>query len=528
MNSNLRNRDEIIQALKRELVGPSPAGEEIDCSSGVVLSDEKQAYLPHKEKTTGEEILQRDRPTKRYGVGVLYPFMAIDVDESSIPEAGLEPQDAAPVKATEDFRPRSEEPVVMAEAEKDIAAIVSRNESLSSDDEGGELDLSSANTYKPSSMAVSFVASLDTVDSLVVEAVGGRYRKLEVKAGLKTHSWWLRSPVQLTARYSSLALRSNNHGQIAQGPPQTTNTEGLDVQIEVFSRPSPDDNGQLLTVCLVNRKPAASSLDEISLFQARFSAFFEANGVRVPCIRAYPGGATEFPDDEEQSIDLLYRSVETYGIGHGCAADWECAPKDELASAITAESLPVFETPSVTPDIRRNDGTSIDVSMLDLAGLSPGQDGMDSLDEVITGYETWITECEKQIDFLQLAHQITATAHMDQCKSAAARMRTGISFLRSDPQAFEAFRLANHAVLLQQIRTRRDVRTVGYDPAVKRYTFSSPYPEVDASAVPPGRGTWRPFQIAFLLMSLESTADASDQNREVVELIWFPTGGGKT
>jgi len=39
---------------------------------------------------------------------------------------------------------------------------------------------------------------------------------------------------------------------------------------------------------------------------------------------------------------------------------------------------------------------------------------------------------------------------------------------------------------------------------------------------------WRPFQLAFLLTSLQSAVDDSDDYRDTVDLIWFPTGGGKT
>ena len=46
-----------------------------------------------------------------------------------------------------------------------------------------------------------------------------------------------------------------------------------------------------------------------------------------------------------------------------------------------------------------------------------------------------------------------------------------------------------------------------------------------ASVDPP---TWRPFQLAFLLMNLKGIAEPAHDDREVVDLLFFPTGGGKT
>nr|MDT0664236.1 helicase [Micromonospora sp. DSM 115978] len=41
------------------------------------------------------------------------------------------------------------------------------------------------------------------------------------------------------------------------------------------------------------------------------------------------------------------------------------------------------------------------------------------------------------------------------------------------------------------------------------------------------RAEWRPFQLGFLLLTIEGASTDCD-DRDVVDLIWFPTGGGKT
>src|SRR5260370_17657056 len=75
-------RDIILQALKEELVGPSPQGREIDCTQPISFDEAKQSYGPWRQQGSGEEILLRDPPCKRYAVGVLYP-LGIPVEEDS-------------------------------------------------------------------------------------------------------------------------------------------------------------------------------------------------------------------------------------------------------------------------------------------------------------------------------------------------------------------------------------------------------------------------------------------------------------
>ena len=88
MIDHISNRKEIIQALTEELLGPSPAGHEIDCTKLPLTFDSyESAFGPFIEKSSGEEIIVRDYPTKRYGIGVLYPFGTKD-EEIILIEAG--------------------------------------------------------------------------------------------------------------------------------------------------------------------------------------------------------------------------------------------------------------------------------------------------------------------------------------------------------------------------------------------------------------------------------------------------------
>ncbi len=89
---------------------------------------------------------------------------------------------------------------------------------------------------------------------------------------------------------------------------------------------------------------------------------------------------------------------------------------------------------------------------------------------------------------------------------AADRIERGIALL-ADPQCLDAFKTANRT-MAKAAKQRVGVMQQA-DPATIR-------PE------------WRPFQLAFILMNLPGIADPTDADREVVDLLFFPTGGGKT
>src|SRR5207253_10663053 len=53
----------------------------------------------------------------------------------------------------------------------------------------------------------------------------------------------------------------------------------------------------------------------------------------------------------------------------------------------------------------------------------------------------------------------------------------------------------------------------------------------DPKAAPPKpqlEGRWRPFQLAFILLNLPGLIDVESEDRRIGDLLWFPTGGGKT
>ena len=144
-----------------------------------------------------------------------------------------------------------------------------------------------------------------------------------------------------------------------------------------------------------------------------------------------------------------------------------------------------------------------------------------SLSSLVKAYEQWIQELSGQIKDIEEGLRNTANEHLRLCKEAAARMRSGIDALASDEHAFSAFKLANEAMLMQRSHTLIQ--------STKRFPEESeamPTSYDDRSQGEPS--SWRPFQLAFLLMGVESLVAEDSKFKDIVDLIWFPTGGGKT
>ncbi|MBW4548610.1 MAG: hypothetical protein KME25_29890 [Symplocastrum torsivum CPER-KK1] len=524
MPNHIVNRDKVIQFLREELVGPSPQGEPKDCSGEVNFQSDQEFYCPWRQEN-GEEILQRDPPLVRYGVGVLYPLGIKREDEDSRADQ------VNPENKTEEID--ESEAAITEEANQSLENI-KKGIADSIETESDDFDLSTANTYLPSSMGISFLGEFSQDSVLLIKAWGGYYRHKIVKVSGSERTWWLRKPVEFTVEFDGDKLCQPKETILSK----TAKINGLNLSVEVFSRPNRDkrEGVRLITICLVNRSSGDSDYGrhEKNLFQAGFEATIVSQKGQAN-ILPYPGQRFSCSEEqeeeqykEEQSLALLYRHMKTYGAGHGCAANWDEEASNDRVKTVRAECLPTFETPSITPDIKREDNSSLEVPMATLAGLVEGDDGLAALQEVVERYENWIEVKRNEITTFEEQYQDTAQHHMDECEKAAQRMRDGLNYLQHDPRAKRAFQLANYAILLQQLSSHSHdgLRRANYDKKAIDFNFSEPYQAPNLLQAGENRGKWRAFQIAFLLMSLQSTAQ--EKERETVELIWFPTGGGKT
>jgi Helicase conserved C-terminal domain len=350
-----------------------------------------------------------------------------------------------------------------------------------------------ANTRYPSSVGLTFSVDAQRESSIVVIPSAARYRLVEEDEARNGSTRWQRE--QLSPQAVTVDVTTPSTGRLGIG---------VEDGLEVFARVrEPRDGGVPITLALVNTRSAAKGLrDADSFFQVGLEVVGE-NG--ADCFVERSAGTT-LPDDADlRSYALLYRHVRTYAVGHGCAAGWTA--NGEFAARVRTEFVPRHDLPVAdsNPEI---DDTALQLEFLNrgsreevLAGLSGFADG----------YEAWIEGEEAQVGTLAADLGSIADEHIAGCRSALARIRAGLDLLRGDDLSWEAFRLTNRTMWLQRSRS-------------SWISDGKPTSEPELGA----GHRWRPFQIAFILQCLPGVADPDHPDRELADLLWFPTGGGKT
>lgn len=245
----------------------------------------------------------------------------------------------------------------------------------------------------------------------------------------------------------------------------------------------------------------------------------------------------ELLDDEEKSLELLYRKNKSYATGLCVSAGWNI---DENGKGeVFTDYYPVSEVPQMDFELPDQEKYLIDKRALSMKFLSDlnkdsRESKIDALATIPAAYEIWIGEQREKINFLDRRYQEPAEKNMAGCEQACRRMREGIRDLRENDTAWAAFQLANRAMYMQRAHSSLqagplerahypgDTETRDYLDRIE----AEGYENVDSFIK--DYYSWRLFQIAFLLMSVRSVVKEDSPDRDIVDLIWFPTGGGKT
>lgn len=425
--------------------------------------------------------LHRIRPLDRYQTAILFPISSGDFGlDAGDPEADPD--------ADEDGRDGGRPSVSAAQ--------------------GGGSGRPLRKVVPPSSVGFSFFVQGDAVEvQLVPRALRYQQNLPRDEVGrFGARSW---QPVALGGEQQAVTCTApaGARGRPARCPV-------FDERAELLVLWRRQQGGWLVTVSLSNRQRVAAgparpagaavggeidALNEKALFAVQLDCY-----LRQGVVGPYPRADSGLLSAEERELELRYRRQVIYAVGHGAAVDWRL--RDGRVSRFRSEFLPRVEVPRVDPDAGKGDGAALVVD--DLAAIVDRRGPVcAALDGFVAGYTAWIGAQDAMANGLATDDQPTATQVVARMRTAAERMRAGIQRLRDDPVAARAFALANAAMASQMRQARRRSGT-------DRGPFETP--------------CWRPFQLAFLLMAIESSIDEDAADRDILDLIWFPTGGGKT
>jgi Helicase conserved C-terminal domain len=330
-----------------------------------------------------------------------------------------------------------------------------------------------SNVQYPSSVGLTFAADAAT-EELSVEVEAAAYEA--------TEDGWQRRPIGPVEIDVPVA---------AEGPVTRNVAPGLALYCRVRE---PRDGARSVTLVLLNEQRGRPGQKDATSF---FQVCFQVRGLDREAPFVARPEQVGIGDEDLRSNALLYRDRPEFAIGHGCAAEWEQAPGERRARTVSATFMPVENTPLMesNPEIETDD------LGLDALAQMQGHELGAVLDSFVAEYATWIARRKTDAQGLDESFRPIAQSHLADCAEACRRIEAGISLLRDDERARRAFGLANRAMADQMERTSTKPRE----------SFS-----------------WRPFQLAFMLLSLPSIVDDSHSERSLAELLWFPTGGGKT
>lgn len=407
--------------------------------------------------------------------------------------------------------PRNE---VIAAAEDEKSEKAEDGDADTSDDSGAPL----FSILKPSSIGVTCAINGETTPFEVVVR-GARYlpqphsqtgsdqpTESDESGGPKSETYaawdWERKPFEFRLKVPGDEVRQQwrtHHLVTPAGEPVT------DPGLAVYVRRRVRNGTLIVTASFLNMslREEGQTLGPLCIYQAELevrAADDQGNGWILP----RPSG-TGVPDDDVLVGDLLYRRFHEFGVGHGVAAMWP-QPIDNRVSQVRTDWLP---TQSVTSVSRTGDTALAQLvrrepSPFAAAFLSNADNRVaivEALNELCQVYEGWIARQAQRTDFLPALKQ-TAANNLDVCRDTVKRIREGIALIRENDRVFRAFCLANEAMNAQANgRQRGD----------------------DATPL-----VWYPFQLAFILLTIPSIVDPENPARSTMDLLWFPTGGGKT
>lgn len=374
-------------------------------------------------------------------------------------------------------------------------------------DDNAPVDRSaSGGNYLPSSMGLTVIVPAGAKEIKVTVEWGDyieeKYLTQGEKGEPKEMYGYRRMPRAVTLPIDLSSLPSSEAEEREIPGSKIKPGDATSMMLTCISRPAKSNGGlpsgcRAVTIFLVNNRVADKDHSyRACAFQAVLTVHCTEGLVGRPDLR---GLATTFHTDSDHDLaDLHFRDVLDYGIGHGVSVTYDNRP-GALVNTVETSWVPRYEVERVVA----SDIPQVEFSMQTLGGFTNGTALGAALRPLVEQYRQWLQD--------RLAEAKTMTTEkrrnvgqnlVNEARAAADRIEQGIALLETNGEVFRAFTLANRCML---------------EAAARRLT-----------KVPRENIKWRPFQLAFILLNLPGLVDPHNDQRRMVELLFFPTGGGKT
>lgn len=470
-----------------------------------------------------EEIIRVKYPTTYYIVGKLYPI-------SKETQTVLSHDDAEELTEISN----SDDKLI------DTKYGEQNNEDSNSDDE-----ISGCNILNPSAMGITFAVKKETkkINVLLSYALYKSTTEEEAKKQnpdveyYPTDSLWKRHPAEKKPFDFDLT-----QGKILRQPVEyNSNKIGELVLLRHNSGKNEQDitrytlsfkNTQIVNVMEKNGEKRKDPTDEAekTIFQPHIEItvpgghFVEVK--RNLKLKKIKKEDTKKIIDDDLVMDLLYSKVKSYAQGHGCAVSWDDDGNEDKSKAkilrIKSEFLPEEQIlqmrPVTSKDIKNFNDKILDTEYLKEATKNELAEGIENLCDV---YQTWINEQRDKISEIEDKERFEEVAkdNLELCEESLKRIRNSADIIMKDDDVYKAFKYANEAIN-EQNRHKEWISE-----KEKAKNNKNPIPKIEDITK---SFKWYPFQLAFILQELESIANTDSTDRNLVDLLWFPTGGGKT
>lgn len=338
------------------------------------------------------------------------------------------------------------------------------------------------NIYKPSSMALSFnVNSNNILNIRFTFAVYIQHEEI-IKENDKEfpRHYYIREPKEFIKSVSV--------------PDKVSNTdispEELPVMVYLHVRRINENGTKLVTISVMNKNKAVNKIIEnntMSLFQCRLSIKSEKGFFPV-----YAKNSAK--STEEENGDMLYDTINNYSYGHGCSSVYK--KENGIVSEISSEFIPQYRMLQMMPRLLDDS----DYLYMKYWKTADRNNACNHLSDFVAQYEKWLEYLKSNTDIIK-KYSKTANISFDNIERCIERLRNGISQLINNDTAWQSFKYMNEAMLLQRIKTKH---------------------------CKPDIVSWYPFQMAYILQIIPDIVDNQSPYHNDVDLLWFPTGGGKT